>query len=51
MINDVKKESSLKKRKRFKIPLIRVHIKDNKIIYENNSPKYQDTHNTRQWEK
>ena len=47
MINNIKSDNSTKKRNRFKIPIVRVSIKNNKVVYENNKTKNQDTHHTR----
>lgn len=37
-----------RKRKRFKLPYIKVSIKDNKAVYENNHAVYQDSKDKRQ---
>lgn len=45
MINEPMKE---RKRKRIKLPYIKVSIKDNKAVYENNHSVYQDIKDKRQ---
>ncbi len=40
-------DTSLKKRKRFKIPYVKVSIKDNKVVYANNRAVYEDTKDKR----
>lgn len=46
MINQPKQERP--KRKRYKIPYVKVVIKDNKAVYANNRTVYEDTQNKRQ---
>lgn len=48
MINQPTKE---RKRIRYKVPYVKVTIKDNKAVYENNQTVYQDPKDKRQREK
>lgn len=41
------KDTSPKKRKRFKIPYVKVIIKDNKAVYANNRTVYEDSKDKR----
>ena len=45
--NFLTQDTSPKKRKRFKIPYIKVSIKDNKAVYANNRTVYEDSKDKR----
>jgi hypothetical protein len=45
--NLLMQDTSVKKRKRFKIPCIKVTLKNNKAVYENNRTVYEDSKNKR----
>ena len=40
-------DTSVKKRKRFKIPYVKVVFKDNKAVYANNRTVYEDSKDKR----
>jgi hypothetical protein len=46
-MSEIKTDTSVKKRRRFKIPYAKVFIKDNKAVYANNRTVYEDSKNKR----